>query len=511
MHVDIVTLSRIFFGLTIMFHYIFPPLTIGLGLFMVVIECMYITTKDELYKDMALFWTKIFAANFAVGVATGLVMEFEFGTNWATYSRYVGDVFGSALAAEGIFAFFLESGFLAVLVFGWDKVSPKMHFFSTCMVSLGSIFSSVWITIANSWMQTPAGYHLVKQANGFVRAEITDFWALCFNPSSVNRLIHVWIAAAILGAFFVLSVSAFYLLKKRHEEFAKRTFLLALIYGAVASCAELGSGHFQADGVSVNQPAKLAAFEGHYKTGTGGTEMYIFGVPNKKTEKVDFGLSIPSMLSILVYNDPNKPVKGLDQFPKEDRPPVVIPFMTYHIMVACGMMFIGSTFLGLFFYWRGTLFKQRWLLWCFVFLVLAAYVANETGWMSAEIGRQPWIVYGLLRTKDAVSPILKEDEVWASIIMFSTTYTFLFAVWVYVINNKIQHGPEGIAAYVKAREFKASVDDARSNKGAERGADSLLSVAARMLKHGDYSLTETESVHADKSSLKKIEDDKNAS
>jgi cytochrome bd ubiquinol oxidase subunit I len=490
MHVDIVTLSRIFFGLTIMFHYIFPPLTIGLGLFMVVVECLYIKTKDPLYKDMALFWTKIFAANFAVGVATGIVMEFEFGTNWATYSRYVGDVFGSALAAEGIFAFFLESGFLAVLVFGWDKVSPRMHFFSTCMVSLGSIFSSIWITIANSWMQTPAGYHLVKQTNGFVRAEITDFWQLVFNPSSVNRLVHVWIAAAILGAFFVLSIASFYLLKKRHEEFAKRTILLGLIYAAVASCSELGSGHFQADGVAVNQPAKLAAFECHYKTGTGGTEMYIVGWPNKKTEKVDCGIALPGMLSILVHNDPNKPVTGLDQIPVDERPPVVIPFISYHIMVACGMMFIGSSLLGLFLYWRGSLFRQKWLLWCFVFMVLGAFAANETGWVSAEVGRQPWIVYGLLKTKNAVSTNLREGEVWASILMFSTTYAFLFAVWVYVINNKIQHGPEGLAAQVQALEYKRIAEDGTEIKGGDR----LIEVASRMFKHGEYSLTETISV-----------------
>jgi cytochrome bd ubiquinol oxidase subunit I len=444
MHLDVVLLSRIQFALTIMFHYIFPPLTIGLGLLMVIIETMYMRTKDPVYKMMALFWTKIFAVNFAVGVATGIVMEFQFGTNWATYSRFVGDVFGSALAAEGIFAFFLESGFLAVLVFGWEKVSAKMHYFSTCMVSLGSIFSSIWIVIANSWQQTPspASYHLVKTVQGFMRAEIVDFWAMVFNPSSVTRLFHVWFASFILGAFFAMSISAFYILRGKHLNFAKHTFKIALVYGAVFSFAELGSGHFQADKVAETQPAKLAALEAHFKTGTGGTGMYIIGIPDVKNEVVKFGIEIPDMLSFLVYQDLNKPVPGLDKFPKEDRPPVVIPFFAYHIMVACGMMFIGLTTLGLFFWKRGTLFEQRWLLWIFVFAVLGGYAANECGWVACEVGRQPWLVYGLLRTKDAVSKSVSGGMVLSSILMFSVVYSFLFVIWVTVLTDKIQKGPE---------------------------------------------------------------------
>src|SRR5262245_53673866 len=229
---DVLTLSRLQFAFTIMFHYIFPPLTIGLGIVMVYLEGMYLKTREPIYETAARFWTKIFGLNFAIGVVTGIVMEFEFGTNWAVYSRYVGDVFGSALAAEGIFAFFLESGFLSLLLFGWDRVGPKMHFFATVMVSIGSIFSSVWITVANSWQQTPAG-HVIREhtVNGitFRRAEIVDFWELVFNPSSVNRLVHVWIGAFILGAFFVMSISAWYVLKKRHVDFAERSFKGALL------------------------------------------------------------------------------------------------------------------------------------------------------------------------------------------------------------------------------------------------------------------------------------------
>ncbi|HEY9759536.1 MAG TPA: cytochrome ubiquinol oxidase subunit I [Oculatellaceae cyanobacterium] len=476
MHLDVVLLSRIQFALTIMFHYIFPPLTIGLGVFLVIVEGVWIKTKNPIFKEMAQFWTKLFAVNFAIGVATGIVMEFQFGTNWAIYSRFVGDVFGSALAAEGIFAFFLESGFLAVVVFGWDKVSARMHYFSTCMVALGSIFSSVWITIANSWQQTPAGYHLVKTASGFVRAEITDFWAMVFNPSSMYRLTHVWLGAFILGAFFALSIAAFYLLKNKHQEFAKHTFLIALIYAALGSCSELVSGHMQARAVARNQPAKLAALEAHYKTGTAGSELYLFGIPDPKKEEVNFGLAIPNFLSVLVYDDPNKPVAGLDKFPREDWPPVVIPFLSYHIMIALGMFFIAMSLLGLLLYWQGTLFQQRWLLWCYVFSVLGGYAANETGWVCAEVGRQPWLVYGLLRTTDGVSPHLAATHVLASIIMFGIVYLFLFAVWVFVLNDKIQHGPELSNAPVRGS------DD----------SDRLLEVAARMFQHGRYSLTGTQ-------------------
>ena len=282
---DVVLLSRLQFALTIMFHYLFPPLTIGLGAVLVFLEYRWWRTDDPIYQQAARYWTKMFGINFALGVATGIVMEFEFGTNWAVYSRYVGDVFGSALAAEGIFAFFLESGFLAVLLYGWDKVSRGFHLFAACMVFLGSIFSSVWIVVANSWQQTPAGHHLVERHfNGhtFWRAEIVDFWAMLLNPSSVQRLLHVWFGAFVMGAFFAMSISAWYLLKGRHGEFARRSFTGALLLGTLASLGQLASGHLNADMVARQQPAKLAAFEGHFETGTGGTALSIWAVGRTK-------------------------------------------------------------------------------------------------------------------------------------------------------------------------------------------------------------------------------------
>lgn len=445
MDLDIVMLSRAQFALTVMFHYLFPPLSIGLGAQMVLMEGMYLRTKDPRWETLTRFFTKLFAVNFAVGVATGIVMEFQFGTNWATYSRFVGDVFGSALAAEGIFAFFLESGFLAVLVFGWDRVSPRVHFFSTVMVFLGSVFSAVWIVIANSWMQTPAGFHIVEHRDG-VRAEITDFWAMVFNPSSMHRLNHVILGALVLGAFFVMSISAWYVLKKRHLDLATRSFSIGLVFGAISSVAMLVSGHAQAVAVAHNQPEKLAAFEGHFRTGEGGTDLYVVGWPDEEAEEVELGIRLPKMLSFLVHGDIETPIPGLDQVPPENRPPVFVPFVTYHTMVVLGMYFIAITIIGLFLLWRKKLFDKRWLMWVFVFSVIGPYVANQAGWVAAEVGRQPWVVYKLLRTSDAVSVSVPGEQVLGSIVLFSVIYLALLALWLVVMHHKIQHGPDEPAA-----------------------------------------------------------------
>lgn len=440
---DVVILSRIQFALTIMFHYLFPPLTIGLGVLMVIFEAAYLKTGNRQYEVITRFWTRIFALNFALGVATGVVMEFEFGTNWAVYSRFVGDVFGSALAAEGVFAFFLESGFLAVVVFGWDRVSPRMHFFSTVMVAIGSIFSSIWIVVANSWQQTPAGFHIVGDGVR-ARAEITDFWAMVFNPSSVHRLVHVWLGALILGAFFVMSISAHYLLQRRFVEISKKTFSVALGLGLAAAIAIVISGDLQAKKVAETQPAKLAAFEGHFHSSQGGTPLYIFGIPDSETEEVRWGVPVPGLLSLLVHGDRSTPVNGLDRYPRSDWPPVALSFLTYHAMVGLGFLMLALVLYAAWRWTRGTLFEARWLLRTFVLAVVAPFAANEIGWAAAEVGRQPWIVYGLLRTSDAVSRSVSAGDVLGSIIMFTAIYLLLFAVWIVVLNDKIQHGPDEI-------------------------------------------------------------------
>lgn len=436
---DVLTLSRIQFAATISFHYIYPPLSIGLGIMLVLMEGAWLKTGKPIYHQMARFWTKVFALTFAIGVATGIVMEFEFGTNWASYSRFVGDVFGSALAAEGIFAFFLESGFLAVLLFGWDRVGRKTHFFSTCMVCLGAHFSAVWIVVANSWMQTPAGYHIVGEGMK-ARAEITDFWQLVFNPSSMDRLFHSLSAAWCAGAFLVVSVSAWYLLKRKHLEFARASLKLGLIVALVSSLLQAVNGHTSAQGVARNQPAKLAAFEGLYQT-TSNAPLVLAGYVDEKNEKV-VGIAVPGMLSFLVHNDFNKPVTGLNEFKPEDRPPVQASFLFFHGMVGIGFALIGIAALGFLYFKKGTLHERRWLLWLLVFSVLGPQLANQLGWFAAEVGRQPWIVYGVMRTPEGLSAVVKANVVLASLILFTLIYTLLFAVFIYLLNDKIQHGPD---------------------------------------------------------------------
>jgi cytochrome d ubiquinol oxidase subunit I len=449
---DVLLLSRLQFALTIGFHYIFPPMSIGLGLILVMMEGMYLKTDNPLYHRMTKFWVKIFGLLFAIGVASGIVMEFQFGTNWAVYSRYVGDVFGSALAAEGIFAFFLESGFLAVLLFGWDKVSKGMHFFATIMVAFGAHFSAVWIVIANSWQQTPAGYHIVGTGMD-ARAEITDFWQLVFNPSSMERLSHVIMGSWQAGAWLVISVGAFYLIKKRHRDFAEGSIKIALTVALVASLLQLYTGHASAVQVTETQPAKMAAMEGHYDA-SAPADMYLLGWVNDKEQAV-FGIKVPGMLSWLIHGDATKPVTGLQAFPEDERPPVNIVFQSYHIMVSIGMILILLALLGIFFWWRGNLFEQKWLLWIFVFAVLGPQIANQLGWIAAEVGRQPWIVYGLLRTSEALSEAVTGNMVLGSIIMFGFVYLLLFALFIYILNEKIQHGPDEIKGDLETQGHRA--------------------------------------------------------
>jgi cytochrome d ubiquinol oxidase subunit I len=474
MDLSVLALSRFQFALTVMFHYLFPPLSIGLGGLLVFMEAMYLKTGNLQYEVMTKFWAKIFAVNFAVGVATGIVMEFQFGTNWATYSRYVGDVFGSALAAEGIFAFFLESGFLAVLVFGWDKVSARMHFFATCMVALGAFFSSIWIVVANSWQQTPAGFHIVGEGLR-ARAEITDFWEMVFNPSSVQRLTHVVIGAYILATFFVMSIAAYYVLRGRHLDFAKRSFSMALIVGAVMSLAALVSGDLQGKKVAVTQPAKLAAMEAHFKTVPGPASLYLFGVPDERNQRVRHAIAVPGLLSFLVHGNFSDPVNGLDKIPHKNWPPVAWTFWSFHIMVWLGALFIVITMVASVLRWRGTLFEKRWLLWAFVFAVPLPYIANQVGWITAEVGRQPWVVYGLLRTSDALSKAVVAQQVLGSIIMFILVYALLFAVWVFVLDSKIKQGPDEIESV-----------PSKTTTGA------ILHVAGHRAGMGGASLTETD-------------------
>ena len=433
-------LARIQFAFTVAFHYIYPPLSIGLGLLMVLFEGRFLATGKEVFHVLARFWTKIFALTFGIGVATGIVMEFEFGTNWAAYSRFVGDIFGSALAAEGLFAFALESGFLGILLFGWNRVSKRMHFVATVGVWLGSMFSAVWIVVANSWQQTPTGYHLVGEGLK-VRAEVTDFWAMVFNPSSVDRLMHTWIGAFLAGGFLVVSVHAWYLLKGKHIEISKTALKVALPFVAVVSLAQLATGHSSAEGVAENQPAKLAALEGHYPD-TAAADMYIMGWVDNESQTVS-GLKVPGGLSFLLDYDFEHPVPGLNAFPEDERPSQVnAVFQFYHLMVAIGMTLIGLSLFAVFMLYRGKLWNHKLLLRALVLSALLPQLANQFGWFAAEMGRQPWVVYGLLKTSEAFSLAVSAQQLKFSLVLFATLYSVLFALFIYLLNKKIVHGPD---------------------------------------------------------------------
>ncbi len=433
-------LARLQFAVTIMFHYIYPPLSIGLGLLLVIMEGTYLITKKPLFREMAHFWTRIFALTFAIGVATGIVMEFEFGTNWATYSRYVGDVFGSALAAEGVFAFFLESGFLALLLFGWNRIGPKAHFFATSMVCLGAHFSAIWIVVANSWMQTPAGFHIVGSGLQ-ARAEITDFWEMVFNPSSVDRLLHTIVGCWLAGAFLVISVSAYYLLRQRFVVFARQALKISLLVAALSLVLQLVLGDMSAKGVAKNQPMKLAAMEGVYKT-QNGAPLILFGIPNTDEERIDFALAIPNLLSYLSFYDFSAEIRGLDTIPKSDRPHVGTVFTTYRTMITMWVLMVLSVGAAGWMWKTGKLWQSKWMLRALVFSVFYPQIANQAGWVTAEVGRYPWIVQDLLRISEGLSKSVVANQVLGSLILFSLVYFFLFLMFLYLFNEKIMSGPE---------------------------------------------------------------------
>jgi cytochrome bd ubiquinol oxidase subunit I len=437
--VDVVTLSRIQFAINSCFHYLYPPMSIGIGIMLVIMGGLYLKTKQIKYREMTNFWIKIFALTFALGVATGLVQVFAFGTNWARYSRFVGDVFGSALACEGIFAFFLESGFLGILLFGANRVGPKLHYFSNICVCLGAHFSAIWIIVANSWMQTPAGYRIEETPLG-PRAVTTDFWAMVLNPSTIDRLMHTILGCWLTGAFFVISVGAYYLLKQRHLPVARTMTRMGLWLGFAFLILQFFSGDSSARLIAKYQPAKLAAFEGIYKTSDGPTAISVIGWVDQKTEEVH-SLKVPGLLTFLTYHDWKTPVKGLDQIPKDEWPNVSAVFQTYHIMVMMwALMFVVAIF-GIWYMRKGWLEKARWLLWFMIISVGFPHIAQQSGWISAEMGRQPWVVWKMLRTVDGVSQSISAPQVAGSMIMFITMYLLLFVLFIFLLDRKIKHGP----------------------------------------------------------------------
>lgn len=428
---DVVFLSRLQFGLTAFFHFFFPPLTIGLITFITIVEFFYWRTGKEIYDRMARFWFKLFTIVFAVGVASGITMEFQFGTNWSEYSKFVGDIFGAPLAAEGVFAFFLESTFLGLLIFGRDKISKNMRFLATFLVALGSTLSAFWIIVANSWQQTPTGY---KIEGG--RAILTNFAAAVFNPSTLPRYLHVVDAAYITGAFFVMGVSAYFLLKDRQKDIAKKSMKIALIFAFVAVLAQGLLGDIHAREVATYQPAKLATFEGLWDTQS-NAPLNIFGIPNAANEKIGFNIGVPGLLSWLVHGNTGAEIKGLKSFAPQDRPPLQATYWSYRVMIAAAVWFVLLVIWGAILLARGKVYTNRKFLNAAFYSMLLPLLVNEAGWLSAEIGRQPWIVQGLLRTKAAISP-LPAYQILLTIILFVVVYSGLLAALIHLMRREIK-------------------------------------------------------------------------
>ncbi len=434
---DVLLLSRLQFAMTIGFHFIFPPISIGLAWMLVMIEYLGWKKKDGDYVRLGKFFAKLLAVTFAVGVATGITMEFQFGTNWAQYSKFVGDIFGAPLAAEGVFAFFLESGFLGLYLFGRNRVSKGVHWFSILMVAVGSTISAFWILVANSWQQTPAGFVL---RNG--RAELTNFWDAVFNPSTVIRFLHTVDAALITGAFVVAGVSAYLVLKNKEAEAARKSLRLGVIAGLVFSVLELMPfGHEHARQVAHTQPEKFAAIEGLY-TSTNAAPMVVFGYPTDAPPELKAPIEIPGLLSWMVFGDPNAAIKGLNEFPQDEIPPLWLTFVSFHNMVLLGGWFILLTLIGTWLLWKKKLHTSPRILKLFLWSIPLPVLACQLGWIAAEVGRQPWIVYKLLKTKDAYSFTLSAGEVWFSLILFFFIYLLLGILYLYLFTKEVKHGPE---------------------------------------------------------------------
>lgn len=431
---DVLLLSRLQFAAATMFHFLFVPLTLGLSIIVAWMETQWARTGDETYLRMTKFWGKIFMINFALGVVTGITLEFQFGTNWSRYSAYVGDIFGSLLAIEASAAFFLESTMMGVWIFGWKKLSTKAHATVMWLVAFASSLSAIWILTANGWMQHPVGYTI---RDG--RAEVASFLDVVTNPFAILEILHTLSGAYILSAFFVMGVSAWYLLKDRHVEFFSRSFRIALVFGCVFSLFSVVEGDIHGADVAKKQPAKLAAMEAHWETQR-RAPLILFAWPDQEKEKnvIEIG-KIPGMVSLLAYRNIDAEVKGMKDFPKDERPPVFLISFAFKGMVGLGFYFALVTLVGLFL--RKRLMNYPWYLKLMMFSIPLPYIANELGWVVSEVGRQPWIVYGLMKTADAVSPIAV-SQVATTLAAFVLVYGILGLVGAFLIIRHIRKGPE---------------------------------------------------------------------
>jgi cytochrome bd ubiquinol oxidase subunit I len=438
---DPIALARLQFALTASFHFVFPSITIGLGLIVAVLEVARWRTGKDVWDRAARFWTKLFAMTFVVGVATGIVMEFQFGTNWSRYSVFVGDIFGSPLAAEALLAFFLESTFLGLLLFGRDRISSGLRATAAVLVAFGATMSGFWIIVANSWMQTPAGYEIQGD-----KAVLTDFFAALFNPSVLPRFTHTIFSSWALAGFIVMAVSAWYVRKGRAGDVSRLTLRIGLIVAIVGTLAVLGTGDTSSRQVAETQPTKFAAMQGLYST-TSAAPLVIWSLPPTQDPANAIegpAIQITHLLSFLTFGSFGAAITGLEAFPPADWPPVAATFLAYHNMVLLGTLMALILLSGAYFWWRGKLERSpRWLqftTWGFVL----PFLAIQLGWATAEIGRQPWIVYGLMRTSDATSTVVSAPDIAFSILLFTAIYILLAGLWLFLMHREIVQGPEEV-------------------------------------------------------------------
>jgi cytochrome d ubiquinol oxidase subunit I len=434
---DVLTLSQLQFAATGMFHWIFVPLTLGLSILTAWMETKYVTTGDEVWLRMTKFWGKLFLINFALGVVTGITMEFQFGMNWSEYSRYVGDIFGAPLAIEATFAFFLESVFIGVWIFGWNKVSKKVHLMSIWLAAVATNISALIILLANAWMQKPVGYVM---RNG--RAEMDDFLAVLTNPYGWIKFTHTLLSGYALAAFVIMGISAWHLLRKNEPEFFKRSFKLAAAWGFVASLGVALTGDFHAVEIAKTQPAKFAAMESQWETKRGvGMNLLLLPDTSRECNALE-KVCIPNALSFLAFKDPNAEIKGLKDFPKELRPHVTPTFFSFRLMVGIGTFMILASLVGIVLSRKNNFADYRWFLTIMVLAIPAPYLAQQFGWLVAELGRQPWIVYGVLKTADAVSKSVTATQVAMSLLGFTLLYGFLGAIDVFLLVRHAKKGPD---------------------------------------------------------------------
>jgi len=430
---------RLHFAFTVTFHYLFPQLTMGLALLIVYLKTKALRTGDEHYNRAARFWARIFGINFAIGVVTGIPMEFQFGTNWAEFSKTAGGVIGQTLAMEGVFSFFLESSFLGLFLYGEKRLGRIGHWLSAVLVFIGSWLSGYFIVATDAWMQKPVGY--VIGPHGEIM--LSSFWSLLLNKWAVWQYAHNMLGAVQTGCFVMAGIGAFYLMTKRDEKYGKTFVRTGVLVGVIAACLQLfPTGDMQGKQIAANQPATLAAMEGVFET-EAGAPLAILGQPDVEHRKLDNPLEVPKMLSFLTYQKWAASVKGLDSFPQDQWPDrISLLYYSYHVMVGLGTIFIAVMVLAVILLWRGKLYTSRWMLWLLMVSIPLPYIANTAGWMTAELGRQPWLIYGLMRTAHGASPRVGAGNAWFTLIGFMGLYTVLAILFLFLIWREIEIGPE---------------------------------------------------------------------